>query len=717
MRRTEPPPQASWLLAHCVPGGEDEALAGDLLEEFRSGRSEGWYWRQVLAACAVSWSRSLRERMPLLAFALIWSMLAPAWKTFADGIENAAAFDRLGASIGPFWLLIELAGWMLLHAFFLWAGMLIYVFVCRKLGKAFHRERLRRSLLMAPLIFAPLYGVTFVLANLYWWDVFGGAGLAATPFGQIADLRLLADVLRIPYFIAVVAALWGALPQSSRALQPFFMESPEVEPSMQPGSLVLISNLDPFTLKRFFALMVIAGLMNAMIVGFLLCRLPESPAPTFVSLLIRAIAYVTASALAGVVGAWLYWKSPASPFREHAPIAFALFAMVCAAGWVWVPCVVAFSEQVSVASCFAAMIGTMILTSGLGAATYSVFVPVQSSLSDSVQDEAELFSESLYRPPTEAYGYLIAIGLYAAGWALAMRSIYMAGALLAFCGSLFVWKRTNPRGESLEEGRAYRQAGKRLVFVAIPAVLVTVWALLDGVADHNRVDARSTMAASSDASPACQHGNRKATAQSSSYDVNGYQSLILWPFPENPQIVPPIPQQESLLAPGTTQPITIPFNGSYRYVQPPNKLPGLAAHQAHGTPLDADIESNNFVPLVMDAHQTFGAAIPVARCREIQIQIENRDNRAGAIAMAVLLTDTVSPSRPTLYLEQQPILSTEPAHFSFKPLPVFEMLRFPIPEGASMRRFNEITVMMLPDVEHALVGPKIAIQQFKLLPR
>jgi hypothetical protein len=32
-------------------------LAGDLLEEYRSGRSRGWYWGQVLAAVVVAWNR------------------------------------------------------------------------------------------------------------------------------------------------------------------------------------------------------------------------------------------------------------------------------------------------------------------------------------------------------------------------------------------------------------------------------------------------------------------------------------------------------------------------------------------------------------------------------------------------------------------------------------------------------------------------------------
>ena len=716
MKRSEPPPIATWMLEHCTAGDFDEALAGDLCESYSSGLSDGWYWRQVFAACAVSWSESLRARMPLFVFAVIWSMMAPAWKVFTDGIESAPIFDRIWPHFGPVWVFPAVAGWLLLNSIFLWTGIFVFILFTGNFREVIRGKMLRRPFLLASLIFLPIYGATFLWGNLYWYSFFPNARLATTPLGQIADLRMLADVMRMPYFIALLCALWSGIPRTIHRTQLLLVDSPPIESSTESDVLKFVSTLDSYTVKRFFGLMVGAGVINAMLAGILLCRLPELYSPTFATLFIRAILHVVIGVLAGVGGSWLYWKNPSSLFREHAPIPFPLFALVCASGWIWVPSMAIFSEQLSPATAIVAAIGAVFLAVGLRYATYSVFA---SAILDSFSyesEDAELFSQSLNRARWEAHGYVITFLLYAGGCALAIRLNLTAAALLALCAFLFVWKQTFVPSRDLDRNREYRRAALRLAYVAVPAVLVTVWALLDGVAHRNRIEEMNAAVSTSNGTSTSEIAHQKTKSQSSAYGLGGYESLILWPFPEKKQIVPPL-SEVSLLAPGTTQPLIIRFNGPYWYIQPPNKIPGPTAHQAHGTPLGAEIASINSMPLVMDAHQALGVAIPIARCREIQVEIENRDNRTGVIALGVLLTDAASTKKPTLYLGQQPIVSTEPEHFSFKSAPVFETLRFSVPTGVKIRRFDEITVMMLPDVEHALVGPKIAIKQFQLFPR
>jgi hypothetical protein len=552
--------------------------------------------------------------------------------------------------------------------------------------------------------------------TLYWYSAFAQASLAATPLAEIADLRVLADVLRIPYLVALVAALWGAIPRSQGRPGAIAGESIPMEAEAHSDTLALLSTLEPIALSRFLGFLVAAGLMNAMIGGFLLCRLPETHAPNLVSLLIRAAVYVAVGVVAGVAGTWLYWKSPASPLRESAPLPFTLFALVCAAGWVWVPPMAILSEQISPVTAFVAMVGAFVLASGLRSATYYAFAPAQHGPSIFSPNDADLFAESLYRPPLETHGYVIAISLYAAGAALLNHSIYTAAVLFALSASLFAWKRTVPFRRPSADGKEVQRAARRLACVAIPAVLVTAWALLDGVA-HRGQNAQGNAAFAASRGSGNDDGNRKAGRYVAA-DLNvGFESIILWPVPEKKQIIAPIPQPSSLLVPGSTKPLVIRFDGPYLYFQPPDKAPGPEAHRAHGSPLAVDIEANNFISLTMEAHQSLGNSIRLARCREIDVEVLNRDNRPGTVALGVLLKDSGARSKPTIYLGQQPVVSSEPEHFTIKTSPEGEVLRFTVPESGKIRKFDEITVMFFPDGANFEKGPKMALQQFELVPR
>jgi hypothetical protein len=96
----EPPRLAAWLLVQFSPVAGNVPLAGDLMEEFRKGRSAGWYWRQVLWAIPLAFLQSLRREWGRLAYAVlcgglistIWPLLFRATTTvyvrsavFVDG--------------------------------------------------------------------------------------------------------------------------------------------------------------------------------------------------------------------------------------------------------------------------------------------------------------------------------------------------------------------------------------------------------------------------------------------------------------------------------------------------------------------------------------------------------------------------------------------------------------------------------------------------------
>jgi hypothetical protein len=458
--------------------------------------------------------------------------------------------------------------------------------------------------------------------------------------------------------------------------------------------------------------MVGAGLVNATIAGFLLCRLPDAHSPTLTALFVRAVVYVAIGGLAGVGGAWFYWQSAASPFRADPPVPFAEFATVCAAGWVWVPAMVIFSAQVSAAASWVAMIGAYLLAVGLRNSTAPVFAPVAAQ--GEYPEDTELFATAIYRAPFEASGYVIAVCLFAAGAALAMRSNYTAVALLAAVGFLFAWKRTVPRMQDLQPGSEYRRAVRRVVRVALPAVVVTAWALLAGVAHRNRGGLDAALAAGNGADARRDSGTANWNEPSAQ---GGFESVILWPIPPKKQIIPPVPEPRNFLGPGRSRPMIIRFDGTYWYYQRPEKRPGRTAHQAHGNPMTVDIESSNSLPVVMEAHQRLIGPVRLSRCGDIDVEIENRDNVRGALSLGLLLADSTQPNKPTLYLGSKEIQTSMPGFFFEKTAPVLETLRFAIPTTGAMRKFDQITVMLLPDVEHFMVGPKIAIEQFELQPR
>jgi hypothetical protein len=54
MNEREPPAMATWLIERLGPRQHRESLTGDLIEQYRRGRSESWYWRQVVLAVVLA---------------------------------------------------------------------------------------------------------------------------------------------------------------------------------------------------------------------------------------------------------------------------------------------------------------------------------------------------------------------------------------------------------------------------------------------------------------------------------------------------------------------------------------------------------------------------------------------------------------------------------------------------------------------------------------
>jgi len=457
----------------------------------------------------------------------------------------------------------------------------------------------------------------------------------------------------------------------------------------------------PVSLTRFLGYLVAAGLVNALIAVFLLCRLPSAHAPSLRTLLLCALIYVCIAALAGMVGSWLYWRRSATPRASDPPLSFARFALANASAWVWVPAVVLLSAQDSFAAPAVAIVAAALLAAGLRKT-----MPAGALTPPTTADwqQRELFSDSFLTARRQSHAYIIAVCLYAAGLALHDTETLEACALLGLCAFLATWKLTLPP----DAPATTKRGTGRLSRIAIAAVLITLYALIAGVGHRNRAQETAVMARARDTS--------RNPAGNATW-MSGYESVILWPVPQKQQILAPLPAPTAPAAPHAARPLVIRFDGPYWYFQTPDTRPSPTAHQDHGTPIAADVQSRNGFPLIMEAHQTLSSSIRLAACRELQVTLLNRENSTGVINVAILLNDSSAPSQPAVYLGQQPLERSLPGHFAIKTAATSETLRFPIPAHTKIRKFNQITVSIIPEEERSQSGAKVAVDQFELLPR
>jgi hypothetical protein len=75
--------RAVWMLERF---GVDESLIGDLIEQYRGGRSPGWLWRQVIVAIAASAAARVRRDRAVIAVSSVVVAVAVAlpyvWMSF-----------------------------------------------------------------------------------------------------------------------------------------------------------------------------------------------------------------------------------------------------------------------------------------------------------------------------------------------------------------------------------------------------------------------------------------------------------------------------------------------------------------------------------------------------------------------------------------------------------------------------------------------------------
>jgi hypothetical protein len=75
MKTSQPPILATKLLERFASGPHGDSLAGDLVEQYREGRSAAWYWRQVLLAIVVCLAKDRTLAGPAILGSLLVLLL------------------------------------------------------------------------------------------------------------------------------------------------------------------------------------------------------------------------------------------------------------------------------------------------------------------------------------------------------------------------------------------------------------------------------------------------------------------------------------------------------------------------------------------------------------------------------------------------------------------------------------------------------------------
>jgi hypothetical protein len=450
-------------------------------------------------------------------------------------------------------------------------------------------------------------------------------------------------------------------------------------------------------------LLVATGCISAAVVTSLSSRLPESHTLSWTTILVRSVKYIALATAGGAIGASIPWFF----LKIKPPFSLASFSKIVAVGWIFFPCIILFYRRQSPWMFLALALATVASAFSLRRLFPVISEPDQRK--PPYGDTSDL--PNLYGLPIAAFrpvrAFFIAICAQAALLLAVADRPFPAGLLLSICLSLLVW-----RWSALDSSAVKPLAGSRQsILLCAFALFLTVLALIPWI---------DTTGSSMQGQNAAPHRRTLPAHQAMEPDKPGseYVGIILWPPPaKKTEITPPVPHDHSFAMEGASKPVVIPFDGPYWYFKAPSERPGPRAHVAHGKATDVSVSSSDWAPLLMEAHQNLGPSIDLACCSEIDIAITNADDRAGKIALGLRLTDSRSIGKPSKYLGERTIVSSEVVRIPLNRPPMKETLRFPIPRSATMHRFDAITIVFLPAKERARGGAKVSIQNFTLIPR
>jgi hypothetical protein len=452
---------------------------------------------------------------------------------------------------------------------------------------------------------------------------------------------------------------------------------------------------------------VITGLNVAIAVSYLACKPPQTLTLSLRTRLLTSVFYILLACLAGTAGTWIMLSDDTrSQFRS---------LILCGArSWVFLPAIMMFLRESSIWAPLVAIVAAALMAAYwsrlMGLATHRSAEATQPRYGV----EKHLFITQLRFERVSRYSIGATLCLYAAFFSAVNAELELWALFLGSAVFLLVSQITTPQARVEPEANRQNQGLRAyspyswiagalcLAFIALSASSGTsdrIWQLRAfHVWRQNLLPPRPVKQPSED------------------HSSEGYRTIVLWPIQKKEKVIPPPPTSIDPGAHRAARPWIIPFDGPYWYFKTPGESPGPEARITHGDPLKVNVHSTNRAPLLMEAHQNLAVPIDLSCCREIQVVFKN-DVSLGASDVGLLLTDSHAKGKPSqnLGIKYVPFNGIDQPSGNLSP--VEETVSFPLPASGKIRRFDRMSVVLLPGTQHATAGRKVAVERFVMIPK
>jgi hypothetical protein len=190
------------------------------------------------------------------------------------------------------------------------------------------------------------------------------------------------------------------------------------------------------------------------------------------------------------------------------------------------------------------------------------------------------------------------------------------------------------------------------------------------------------------------------------------------------ELYPEIEPHKKLVAPALSgargggaddsDPLSIPFDGVYRFWRGPSERPPANSVVMHGSPAARFFRSTDGDGMSMEARQNLGFSVDLKRYGAIEIAVENADPFPHTVSILLKIRNTTLAEKPSLSLGMEDV-STPAA--SAGSAGGRQTLRFPIPTAPTVGSFDELTVSYYLRGARSNRSARIAIERFRLVPR